>query len=157
MTRRALVVGAALAIACGSPWPASYEPIQPVSRPVDAVSLEIDPTPPYIVGPDQIQEILRALDPGLARYGVSVVPAGTANAPRLVGQVEFYDPGVDPEPGRWPHAGTFRARWRLLDAGGVVLGECKTEAKSGVTTLGPSWAEAMEDSGFRLGEFVRGR
>jgi hypothetical protein len=156
--RFALIASLLVGPGCFGPRVASYEVTQLPPQPVKAVSLEIDPTPPYIVGQERIHEIVRALRPGLSRYGIQVVEHGQQGAPALIGVVESYEPGTDSTPFKRAGRGVFRARWRLVDAFGVTLGECRTEATNRrALVLQTDWGSAMEDTGYRLGQFLSKR
>jgi hypothetical protein len=133
---------------------AGLEVTQRVSAPVRVVSLEIDPTPPYNIGPEARDAVLNALHPGLVRYGIRVVDHGQEGAPALIGQVEYYDPGGNM--GAFT-PGEFRARWRLVDASGVTLGECRTDAKTRNDIVYADFYMVMEDTGYRLGQFLWSR
>lgn len=146
-----------LAVLCAGCRVAGLNVTQALRQPVRVVSLEIEATPLSEVGPQDREAVLNALYPGLVRYGIRVVEHGQEGAPALIGQIEAYSPGRERgvfTPGK---RGVFRARWRLVDASGVTLGECRTEAKTRDDIVWADFYMVMEDTGYRLGQFLWSR
>lgn len=117
--------------------------------PVRAVALELDSRGRYNVPEEDRPAIFTAITTGLARRGVTVVPAG-GGAPLLTANVEEYRPPREDESFEF---GLFQATWRLTDASGASLGEYRTGGDTSVV-LGREWGDVMQGIGESLADFL---
>lgn len=76
----------------------------------------------------------------------------------LIGHIETFKPGLERHRNEYGvmnvDRGDFSARWRLEDASGVTLGECRT---TGSTSMGPAvveWGDLLQGVGENLAKFL---
>ena len=132
--------------------------IRPLSEPVGKVSLSVT-SAPGVMTDAQAAQLRPALTSALASGGVRLAARGEPGVNELEGVVEEYKTGnralryffgiVGAGVGR------FRSDWRVKNAAGADIGECRVDGSIHNGSFGGSYNELLEAVGSKLCECLK--